>query len=228
MSDLPDPTFVDAKIAIYDSVLSADRFEEVWSHVQRDQYKVPTRNDNWIKVWRLGDGHSVSSKDYRLLNRPLGNPLDFVLEALLEIAQRHPDLVGTLGIDWSDITLRSYLYPRGSKLSWHDDTSGYSGAFSFYAHPKWGSTWGGELMVAETSSVEHIKASAQTGPYLDRGWEDKYVLAEGRGMFFSAKPNRLAIFSPGTYHAINRVDADAGDHARCSVSGFFVHSDSAA
>jgi 2OG-Fe(II) oxygenase superfamily len=216
------PSFIDDKIAVLDSVLSLAAFADLWTYVQRDEYEIPARHDNWVKVWRLGDGPLVSSRDRRLSHGPFASALDAFSGALLSIAEQHPDLVGERGVDWQDISIRSYLYPRGSKLSWHDDMAGNSGAFSFYAHPTWGSTWGGELMIAETAGYEAVKAASETGPHLDHSWEDQYLIGHGRGMFISPKPNRLVLLAPNVYHAINRVDADAGDHARCAIAGFFL------
>ena len=214
--------FQDSQIAIYDSVLPQQDFEDLWQQIQIEDYKTPTRNENWIKVWRLNDGFSVSSREFLKSRSPFKNAFDKVLDVVLKVSSRHSSLVGLENKDWVDITLRSYLYPRGTKLSWHDDTGGYAGAFSYYVHPKWGSTWGGELLVADTASFEHIRASATHGPYIERAWEDEYLLGEGRGRFISPKPNRLVLTAGGVYHAINRVDPDAGDHLRCSISGFFI------
>ena len=215
-------TFQSKTIAIYDSVLAADEYDRLWLHFQNEQYQVPNRGGNWIKVWRLNDGASVSSKEYLYSKRPFGNPLDRLLEAVAQLAREQTALVGTKDKDWRDISVRSYLYARGCKLSWHDDTGGYSGAFNYYAHPQWGATWGGELLIAETGEFEHIKENAQVGPYLDSSWENRYLLGVGRGLFIIPKPNRLVYTAAGVHHAVNRVDDDAGDHARCSVSGFFL------
>lgn len=215
-------TFSDGKAAVYDEVLPPDELQRVWQQVQTEQYKTPTKNDNWIKVWRLGDGPSVSSGEYLYSKRPFNNALDSLIQAVVAVAKEHRALIGAEGLDWKDITLRAYLYPRGSKLSWHDDTACYSGAFSYYVHPRWAASWGGELLLAETAAFEQIRAEATCGPYLDRDWENRYVLGEGRGAFISAKPNRLVLTKAGVYHSINRVDPDAGDNVRCSISGFFM------
>lgn len=215
-------TFRDKRIAVYDEFLPIDNFERLWLQVQTEQYKSPARSEGWIKVWRLGDGPLLSSREYLLSKRPFNNALDIFVERLVEVARRHSELVGSEDLNWNDITVRSYLYPRGSKLSWHEDSGGYSGAFSYYVHPKWGSTWGGELLVAETDEFSSILAQAPCGPYIDHEWEDRYLLDAGRGTFIAVKPNRLVLTGRNVYHAINRVDADAGDHVRSSVSGFFM------
>lgn len=210
------------RAAVYDSVLSDADFENVWIQAQNEQYRAPAKAGAWIKVWRLNDGAPVQGTEYLYSRRPLRNAFDPLLDAVAKIARCHAELIGGEGRAWSDITLRPYLYPRGSKLSWHEDTGRKAGSYTFYAHPKWGSTWGGELLIAETADAESMKAGLRTGPYLDHSAEDRYVLDAGHGPFVAAKPNRLVILSGGAYHAINRVDWDAGDNVRCSISGFFV------
>jgi len=210
------------KIAVYDSVLSAGDFENAWVHVQNEKYSAPAKAGAWIKVWRLNDGPSVSSAEYLYSKRPFGNAYDPIFAAVAEAAKAQGQLVGHEGREWHDIALRSYLYPRGTKLSWHDDTDLKAGSFIFYAHPRWGSTWGGELLVAETGSPKQARAGVRTLPYVDHAWEDRFLLEAGHGHFVSAKPNRLVLLSAAAYHSIGRVDPDAGDNVRCSVSGFFI------
>jgi Rps23 Pro-64 3,4-dihydroxylase Tpa1-like proline 4-hydroxylase len=218
-------TFATEKIAVYDNVLPADAFQDLWVHVQNEQYQIPSRAGNWIKVWRLNDGISMSTKESLYSNRPFNSPIDQVFERVIDIARRHPSIVEAgEAHGWRDISLRSYLYPRGCKLSWHDDTGIYCGEFAYYTHPRWGSTWGGELLIAETEAVQQTRNEASTGPYLDHEWEDRFVLGVGAGTFVSPKPNRLVLMAEGLYHSINRVDPDAGDHVRCSITGFFKRS----
>jgi Rps23 Pro-64 3,4-dihydroxylase Tpa1-like proline 4-hydroxylase len=146
--------------------------------------------------------------------------MDVVGHFFTEIARTCSDMVG----DWTDLVTRSYLYPRGSKLSWHNDAANYAGAFSFYAHPKWGSTWGGELMVAEVPPMSEMKKKPLVGPHIEHDWEDEYINEQGVGQWITPKPNRCVIMAPGVYHSINRVDVDAGDHARAAIVGFLLKS----
>lgn len=213
--------FANDRVAIYDDVLPSDDFDRLWVCVQNDQYRVPEREGAWIKVWRLNDGPSLSSKEYLYSRNTSANHMDVVFRHVIELARRHPNIVGKESETWTDISLRSYLYPRGGKLSWHDDTGIYCGELVYYTHPEWGSTWGGELLIADTDASRSIRDQAIVGPYMDHRWEDRYVLDAGLGMFVSPKPNRLVLLAEGLYHAINRVDADAGDNIRCSITGFF-------
>lgn len=197
------------EFAIYDEVFEPDQFANVWAAVQNEQYLTPHVN-GWAKVWRLTDGEPIGGIEYDSSAAPFGNYMDAMKSLMESVAQAHPALVS----GWSNLSLRSYLYRRETKLSWHNDL-GYLGAAIFYAHPYWASTWGGELMLAKTR--EHVNVN----PHLDHTKEDEFLAKLGVGTYITAKPNRLVLTKGGVWHQINRVDADAGDHVRASVVGFF-------
>jgi hypothetical protein len=207
-----------ARAVVYDDVLTREEFASCWAWVQQEEYAAPQAAGNWLKVWRLTDGAGVGGPQYNQSARPWYKPdLERAADRILEAAAAHPDLI----LPWADVAFRSYLYPRQTKLSWHDDSAVYTGAATFYTHPKWGSTWGGELMVAEVPGWDQVANRPPVGPHLDHEWEDQYIQLYGLGQWIAPKPNRLVLMAPGTYHQINRVDADAGDHCRCSIVGFF-------
>lgn len=213
--------FKNNKFAIYDDVLEQSIFEQVWIHAQHENYIVPTQNGNWIKVWRLGDGVPHGSGEYHWSKRPFNNYMDAIGHVFFEIAKNSSDIVGDES-NWNELITRTYLYPRNTKLSWHNDAEQYAGALTYYIHPKWGSTWGGELMIAEVPPLHEIRKRPQAGPHLDHEWENEYLLEHGVGQWISPKPNRCVIMAGGVYHAVNRVDADVGDYCRCSSVGFLM------
>lgn len=196
---------------VYDDVLPQDQFEAVWAAVQHEQYLMPHVAE-WSRVWRLTDGSCVGSRPYETSEGPTGRYVDLMNSMFTNAATNHPGLVP----GWDRIIIRSYLYPRGTKLSWHNDL-GYAGAAIFYVHPEWASTWGGELMIARTPPCE-----ATPSPHLDHREEDRFLASYGMGFYITCKPNRLVLTRPGVWHSINRVDSDAGDHCRASVVGFFM------
>lgn len=214
-------TFKNSKFAIYDDVLPPDMFDMVWLHAQHDNYSTSLAVGNWIKVWRIGDNPPLGTTEYHWSKRPFNNYMDVVGHYFNEIAKNTTDVVGDES-NWGDLALRTYIYPRGSKLSWHNDADHYAGAFTYYVHPKWGSTWGGELMVAEVPDLKSVKKQPKVGPHLDHEWEDGYLLEYGVGQWISPKPNRCVVMASGVYHSISRVDADAGDHARVGIVGFLL------
>lgn len=211
--------FKNSKFAIFDDFLPPDIYEKVWQSVQNENYFNPFQSGNWVKVWRLGDGNPLGSAEYHWSKRPFGNYMDAVSHFFVEVAKVCSDLVGD---EWTDLALRSYLYPRGTKLNWHNDAANYAGAFSYYVHPKWGSTWGGELMVAEVPHFKDLEKRPTIGPHLDHEWEDEYINTVGAGQWITPKSNRCVIMGAGVYHSVNRVDPDAGDHVRASVVGFLL------
>lgn len=207
--------FKNNKFAIFDNVLPDEVFQKVWLHVQSENYSLPNAS-GWVKVWRLGDSMPLGSTEYHLSKKPFNNYMDLISHVFNEIAINSEEIVGS----WEEMVLRSYLYPRGTKLSWHNDALTYAGALTYYVHPHWGSTWGGELMVAEVPEVP--KTQPLIGPHLDHLWEDEYVGDKGIGHWIFPKPNRCVIMSGGVYHSVSRVDPDAGDHVRASVVGFLM------
>jgi hypothetical protein len=198
---------------IYDDVLDEDQFNRVWKAIQAEDFLIP-HISNWSKVWRITDGSPIGSKDYDTAVAPFNNYMDLMQFLIVNAAKAHPNIVN----NWAKLVLRSYLYPRGTKLGWHNDL-GYCGAAIFYAHPEWASTWGGELMLARTPPSDHVSP-----PHLDHREEDCFLGHFGLGTYITAKPNRLVITRPGVWHSINRVDDDAGDHCRATVVGFFKES----
>jgi Rps23 Pro-64 3,4-dihydroxylase Tpa1-like proline 4-hydroxylase len=163
----------------------------------------------------------MGGQSYSLSKKPFNNYMDGVSSYFMA-SLKHAELSGSEGKDWVDATFRAYIYPRGSKLSWHNDGGHYHAALTYYVHPYWGSTWGGELMVAETPNLDSYQHQYKGQPHLDHRWEDKFIADKGIGQYIFPKPNRLVIMASGVFHAINRVDDDAGDNGRCSIVSFLI------
>jgi hypothetical protein len=245
-----------ARYAVYDDVLDAKDFAAVWEFVQVEQYFY-VHEQRWEKTWRLSDGHpfagalvraEVSGMPARITGSeakgarayPTRLAIDILIGKLLDMRDEIVDLVGISGTDYVAINARACLYPVGSALSWHTDPSPYSGAFTYYAHPKWNATWGGELIVADESTANedlgakrttaivmdgaHVVGMRQvlTPPALDHDRENEVLCESGCGDFIVSKPNRLVLMKPAIPHRIARVDACAGENVRCSISGCFV------
>lgn len=206
---------------VIDDLLPRDQFENLWLHVQNESYINPhSTQTGWQKVWRLNDYNCLGGPSYVLSKKPFNNYMDGASSWMLAAAKHAEDISGKQGENWVDATFRSYVYPRGSKLSWHNDAGNYYAALTYYTHPYWGSTWGGELLVANVS--KNIPTTVKTAPHLDHKWEDEYLAEIGAGQWIFPKPNRLVIMAGGAYHSINRIDDNAGDNCRCSIVGFFL------
>lgn len=202
---------------IYDDVLEKENFERVFLAVQEEDYSIP-HIEKWLKVWRLSDNLTMGGKNYHYNCEAIpganNNYMDLMSCYFKELSKLNPNICG----NWNKLALRSYLYGRDSKLSWHND-QGYVSAGIFYCHNYWASTWGGELMVAKTPSIE----GPIPNPCLNHSFEDKLLEYYGYGQYITCKPNRLVLTKGGVWHSINRVDKDAGDNVRMSIVAFFIN-----
>lgn len=195
---------------VYDEVMDADKFSVVWESVQSEEYAIP-HISGWSKVWRVTDGSPIGGRSYDVSEKAFGNYMDLMNFYISSAAKSNPKLIAS----WDELVLRPYIYPRGTKLNWHNDL-GYKAAAILYVHPEWASTWGGELMLARTPSD-----MSPSPPHLDHREEDRFLERYGMGTYITCRPNRLVLTRAGVWHSINRVDSDAGDHCRTSVVGFF-------
>jgi hypothetical protein len=232
-------TFHDSQIAVLDDVLAPPVFGLLWSHLQTLRYE-PVQGDHLNGVWRLLDGNpfkgplavllaeeEAARPEARALRAkgrllfPTGTLLDAVLEA---VTAAPPEARGLVG-EWFALHARPWIYPAGSRLSWHDDAASYCGAFVYYAHPAWNALWGGELLVAHpavrTQTLDPSFVQADT-LQLDNPVENEELMREGHGRFVAPKPNRLVFLAAGVSHMVAQVHAAAGDHPRVTVSGFFL------
>lgn len=205
-------------VAVYDDVLAEQDLVALRLHAAGEKYTTPLISSGWVKSWRPGDGQPFCSELYLAESEPLGNPLDLLTGAAHALASQHPNLITA----YTELAYRFYLYPRGTRISWHDDR--YAGALTFYLHPRWGATWGGELMVADMPRIsEYLRENAASGrqEWLTPWWEEDYLSQKGTGLWIMPKPNRLVLTSAWAYHLVNRVDDDAGGNVRASVVGFY-------
>ncbi len=211
----------------YDEVLPAPAFAALWRWAQRQRFR-RVHEHGWDTVWRFHDGEPVageilhsarSGHDEGARVYPTGTAADALLRRVARLAPRLAPLVGRRGRDWVIFTGRTFLYPPGTGLSWHSDGSVYSGAWAFYAHPRWNAVWGGELMIARTRRSAHRRGDA---PHLDNRRENEVLDEIGAGTYITPKPNRLVVIAGSTPHMINRVHTAAGTNARCTIAGFFV------
>ena len=243
---------------VYDEVLSETDLRAVWNYVQLESY-VPVHHEEWAKVWRVSDGVPLGApsavfyeapkptrgagghgggKHGQIRSYPTHTGIDRVLETIVRHLDQFTELVGTRGVAFDNISARSFLYPQGTGLSWHEDDTRYSGGYAFYAHPTWNSQWGGELLVAHESTKgqnlegdELVSVTREAGkiqatrvripPFLDNSRQDTVLGNLGMGQYISPKPNRLVVIAGGNPHMINKVSPSAGDHVRCTIAGFF-------
>lgn len=217
---------VDRDFVVIDDLLDPATFSALGRELAGGVYdSVHARG--WDKAWRLGDGSPLRGSavyydpsnvfDRPGARYPTTSSVDVVIDAVRALAAKHPHVVGTEGTDWAGIFLSPWLYPVGSALSLHRDGGAYTGAFTFFAHPRWGVHWGGELLLLEANTTA-LSQQAQGST----GWfhEDQVDSLMATCVF--PRPNRLVIVGPRRPHMITRVDVNAGDHVRTTLAGFFL------
>lgn len=210
---------------VLDDVLDPARFRALRREIAVGRYdSVHARG--WDKAWRLGDGAPLRGSPVYYdptgafqrpgARYPTSSIVDDFIDELRRRAAQHQQIVGREGVDWVAIFLSPWLYPVGSALSLHRDGGAYSGAFTYFAHPRWGVHWGGELLLLDEPSGVARPALGETG------WLEEDDAGPAIATCVFPRPNRLVFVGPDRPHLITRVDGNAGDHVRTSLAGFFL------
>jgi hypothetical protein len=116
-------------------------------------------------------------------------------------------------VQCTKFSLMVHVYRAGAEIDWHQDYQSLS-SYSFYLHDRWESTWGGNLLVADSSTTDDRKTNGSIFTQADM------VLDPGYGNYYSPKPNRLVIIGK-VFHKVERVDQAAGNNCRKSLTGFY-------
>jgi hypothetical protein len=193
-------------LVVLDDFLAPDLFARVVRGVRNQPLRL-VHHPVWTKTWSFQDGSPLEGPAHFSLRAPWGDEgLDLFREALAREVAEHDDVIGASPADWETFTARTYVYPEGTSLQWHQDVEHEpdisprlrrTGAYVFYTHERWQTTWGGDLLIA--------------------GVDGREV-----GTFVSPKPNRLVLLRVGIEHMIRRVDKAAGENVRSSIAGFFI------
>jgi hypothetical protein len=218
------------QFAIYDEFLSADEFLALAHFANYSNYH-EVHEKGVRKVWRLHDGCPLQGEtsylraDSNPTSEGAKTPIQSFLARLNKVIDSNVALVGERSTHWDKVSASPWIYPAGTSLSLHADSKRYSGSYTFFLHPEWGLHWGGYLMIfnpAEYCGVSAIPyANGFELPWLTGDLENKEFEHPGLAISVFARPNRLVLIAPSAYHMINRVDANAGQHARISIAGFF-------
>ncbi len=213
-------------LLVVDNLVPAHSLHYIRNEMARGDYR-SVHSPIWSKVWRLWDGEPLRGApvvyDPQSLytgearRYPTFTSVDVLVDQILGMAAQHSDIVGTEGSNWKALFLASWIYPVGSALSRHVDGVRYSGAFTWFAHPRWGAHWGGELVVETADEGQDI--SPELEPWV---LEDGTDCGRGIATMVSPLPNRLVLIGPNRPHRIARVDANAGARVRSSIAGFFL------
>lgn len=208
-------TYRTSRILVIDNCLSLEQHNNICIYLDNVDLEF-IHKQKWRRAFRLTDGSCLKGEEIFSLYLeelkespcyPCGTAIDNLFNFIDINIQFIQGVVGNRGDSWDVYSIRPYVYPCGSGLSWHYD-EGYAGAIIFYAHSRWERSWGGELLIGEEeSSAEKPGTSTQFG--------------EGIGLYIEPCPNRLTVIKGNIPHTIKKVDAPAGDNYRLSLAGFF-------
>lgn len=215
----------DERILVMDDFLSASQLETLWDEVQQLDYR-SWKSEIWNKHYPADSGDLYEGPAALDVAADTAcTAVQAFIVTLRASADKFENLCGRRGHDWQVLTVRPFVMPAGSCLSWHEDGGGKTGAFVFYAHPHWGARWGGELLVAQPPTPAAMATAREKQrdkqPYFETQILDALLDSPGLGSYITPRPNRLVILKGGTWHSIRRVEPAAGDHLRVTLAGFF-------
>jgi hypothetical protein len=217
-------------LAVFDNFLKPDACRKVFAYCNEVRYQ-SVHEAGVQKVWRLHDGAPVegppsiygfvkSEGRRKPAARSSPTGVDLLIEAIQEVGPQVTSIIGRAGKDWKHVTATPWIYPVGSALSLHRDGRIYSGAYAYFAHPKWELYWGGWLIALDPAT--RIAREGRSAEFWLRGEQENAAIANpGLGTVVLPKPNRIVFIHPACNHLISRVDPNAGTHARVSIAGFF-------
>lgn len=212
-------------LLIVDDLVPSESLDGIRNEMSKGDYH-SVRARAWDKVWRLWDGEPLrgagvvydphSSYGGEAKRYPTFTSVDLLIDEILNAATQYPEIVGKEGQDWKALYLAPWLYPVGTALSLHVDGVRYSGAVTWFAHPRWGAHWGGELVVEPPGEGPDIPHGLE--PWVEAGND----CGRGIALMVTPLPNRLVLLGPSRPHRIARVDSNAGARVRSSIAGFFL------
>lgn len=224
---------------VIDDFLSKEDFLHMWNFIQEERFRF-VHAEKWIKAFRLSDGHPMwgdvyisesVSYDQESSVFPTQRGIDPLFKKMNDCLKELMPYIGEKSKQWDYYFARPYLYPKETGLSWHTDGRGdMSGAFVYYCHQEWNANWGSELLIhaSEAGKVKYPVTKMYDGNdkilglHMNYEATSEYLMKEGIGQYILPKPNRFVVIKPGLIHRINRVDPNAGDRIRASITGFFL------
>jgi Rps23 Pro-64 3,4-dihydroxylase Tpa1-like proline 4-hydroxylase len=148
---------------------------------------------------------------------PSGSFMDAFIEHMLAVKPHIEHVVGKEGEAWDVVSVKSCLYPPGTGLALHSDAApNFSGGYDYCLNPQWKPHWGGMLLLVDGDARRAIIESGGGMRSVD-----ELVIEHGFAQTIFPKKNRAVFIAKGAYHMITRVNEQAGDHARMSLTGFF-------
>lgn len=231
----------DEHLTVIDDLLPPDEFRRFSQALQFTEYTV-MHSQSWIKAYGAPGPAILESQLVVRGQREITPPGLSHVGQLMDLLVREDSPLERLFSDGETardyyVTGRIILFGRGGGLRWHADASDQVGAYIYYGHPEWQTSWGGELMImdgattlghglTEKAAGSFGKANAKTGGVIGPDFQldgaEERRAANGLGRFITAKPNRLVVLSGSAEHRVAPVTDSAGDHLRSSLTGFIV------
>gem|GEM_PF-3615114 len=142
--------------------------------------------------------------------------ITLLVKAIENAVQAAPWLKSSQKVQWQGV-LNANIYPVGSALGWHNDRRIQVGAIAFYCHKVWEPDFGGELLIGQQL---YKPEDYEKSDRLRKDWQFEQILREPVIDAIMPVPNRLVLLAPNILHCIRRVDINAGNHARMSLTAF--------
>lgn len=245
MTHKPKKIFESEEGIVYDDFLPESVYDQLYDFMCCTDYEHINTKGKVTRVWRPRDGFPLRStlNLYHFSDGskcpnpkpewayPTNTALDRFAEHMNALLPEIQHFVGNPAKDFDRYSVTSWLYPRGTGLSLHDDGAGiYAGAFAYFVSPYWDIHWGGLLMMLDKQinhNLQFHKKKVDPGHYYRKKWidpteENAFLYDPGFAKCIFPKRNRIAFISPDAYHFVTKVTEDAGDNVRMSLAGFFM------
>ena len=217
------------ELLVVDDFLDEETWDKILNQSQVDAW---TQTETDDRYWHITDGPNYKGIKRFLKQAPYNDNFDLWFQAIHEFSSKC-EAAQPYVKKYTDIAMRCHGYPVGSKNPWHMDMGFVT--YSYYLHKHWQINWDSTLLVLPKGSVEYrqmllkLEGTKQKDTYAGTGALEMFEQAEktknlmdyGMGTFISPKPNRLVLINKNVVHGITRVDKDAGENVRLTLTGFF-------
>ena len=227
------PIFVhgDENFLVFDNFLPKEEKKLLFNQIKLDIWEMTSPHND--KFWHITDGNHYRSSQRWNTNYPFHDNADLWFEKLsdfLKVQKKENNFLE----DYKKFSCRAHAYPRGSKLPWHTDQGVIT--YSYYLHDTWQINWGGatyfipidksykQSLTIQPGSKHYDSYKGTLKPVDLFEQKEKYspLMQKGLGYFIYPKPNRLVFINNNVAHGMSRVDEDAGEHIRISLTGGIV------
>jgi len=217
------------ELLVVDDFLDEQTWDKILNQAQVDAW---TQTETDDRYWHITDGPNYKGIKRFLKQAPYNDNFDLWFQAIHEFSSKC-EAAQPYVKKYTDIAMRCHAYPVGSKNPWHMDLGATT--YTYYLHKEWEINWDSTLLVLPKGSVDFkqkmplLPGTVQHDSYKDlvslelfeQKEKNKNLIEHGLGTFVSPKPNRLVLINGGTVHGITRVDPDAGQNMRVTLTGFY-------